>query len=272
MKVTLAVLLLIALLVAACGFHLFVHTNASTTTTITDAVVSTVTPVVATVGGVASAAAGTIASAAVAPQATVLPSNTIVQFSTSMTATGFEKPYETPLILPGLTAATTDGYVAVASSTLPGYYPWQAFDQGPGLWIPNGGYDDKGAYTGITTTIITDSTNSNTFAMGEYVELQMPKPFVLMEYSVSAYGPWAPVSWTVAGSSDGTKWTAAHVVQEYSMPTSSTSAVFAITATLCPFTSLRFIVQYMAPPNEVVSTQVAAPYIQEVSFSGLPSQ
>ncbi len=165
---------------------------------------------------------------------------------------------------------TTDGYTATASTTSPGFFPHQAFDKNDAMWIPDGGYGSQGKYIGTTTTVLTDSTGTTSLLLGEWVQLQLPAAFTVFEYSLSFYGQLNATSWTIAASTDGTTWKKLHDVSNYYLPpTKGTTDIFAIQHYLGPFTHFRFVMQAMNPES-VAHTDIKSPYVQEVSFCGLP--
>lgn len=191
-----------------------------------------------------------------------------VTFSTAMTATGMQKPYELPFVMPGMTALTTGGYSTTASSTVPGYFPWHAFDQGGECWVPEAMYNTaSGAYAGTTGTTLTDSTGTTSLAMGEYIQLLLPDKFMLIEYSLSILGSWTPCAWTLAGLNDDNTWRCLDVQSGYVFPNDGgPSRIFAITQYLGSFSQFRLVIQQL-------NAQVASPqtnlFVQEFSVSGL---
>ena len=202
--------------------------------------------------------------------ATVLPADAIASYSTSISATGIEKPYDEPFVIPGLTAMTSAGYTATASSTAPGYFPHQAFDKTDAMWIPDGGYNTVGKYAGTTTTALTDSTGTTSILPGEWVQLQVPAAFTIIEYSLSFYGPFDAPDWTLAASNDGVSWKKLDAVSaNYLPPNKPTTDIFAVQHYLGSFTYFRLVLHTMNS-EYMAGTQIKAPYVQEVSLCGLP--
>ena len=98
-------------------------------------------------------------------------------------------------------------YVASMSSFYGGgYEPYRAFDFNTGTWNATSQvYSTTGAYTGTVTTTISGIVYS-----GEWIQMQFPAAFMLKGYVIwpeSQYNASRPMSWVVAGSSNGTVWT-----------------------------------------------------------------
>lgn len=258
---TLVVVLIMASILVMGGVHYFIVAPTKIPNALTEGV-EAVTEAVTSVPGISM-----IADSVPSTGLTLPTSNSV--FSTALTATGLAKPYELPFIMPGLTAMTTNGYVATASSTAPGFFPWQAFDQGPACWVPESTYNSStGVYTGSVSTPLTDNTGTKTQVLGEYVQLSLPDKFMLVEYSLSVLGSWSPIAWTLAGANaDGSVWRCLDVQQNYNfVENGGTSRIMAITEYLGSFSQFRFIIQAMAPQAEPVQTNL---FLQEVSISGL---
>ena len=102
-------------------------------------------------------------------------------------------------------------YVVSASSEYgSSLYAWYGFDRNPStLWAGAGNYSSTtGAYTSLTYYTTVNGTN----LYGEWLQIQMPYPIILSNYSIQgradgAFDFQTPYVWVILGSNDGSTWT-----------------------------------------------------------------
>ena len=108
-----------------------------------------------------------------------------------------------------LTGDPFSGIYTVSASTQFGGLrePWRCFDKtytGTYYWLSATKYNGTGVYTGSESTTISGSPYT-----GEWVQILMPTPIVVVSYTIypsSDYLPAAPKNFKLAGSNDGSTW------------------------------------------------------------------
>ena len=119
-----------------------------------------------------------------------------------------------PSALTSATTALSDGgkYVASASSNYAAENPWKAFNKNDGLpgWTTStASYNNNGGlylYSTYSTSFYKIGAISKTSVYGEWLQIQMPSPTVIVSYSMAYNAVRHPKDYTIAGSNDGTTW------------------------------------------------------------------
>lgn len=138
----------------------------------------------------------------------------------------------------------TGTYVATGSSIYSGTtQPWRAFDSDTSTWWET----TANMYTGTpgTTYSGTQTTTVGGVAKpGEWLQIQLPTAIVLASYSMYARLNWTvrmPYNWIVAGSNDGTTWTAVDTQTGIGTWTGQTPISFNVTSSTA-YTYFRLVV------------------------------
>ena len=132
-------------------------------------------------------------------------------------------------------------YVVNASTVYPGgYNAYAAFDKVIGstnnnIWAGTGGYNSASPCSYIGTASTLNITNLSQPYYGDWLSIQLPYPIVLTSYTITSRNDsaWAqsPSQWIVAGSTNGTTWTALST-QLTSSPFTGSSQVQTINITV----------------------------------------
>ena len=118
-----------------------------------------------------------------------------------------------PATLTSATTALSDGtYVASASSNYASENPWKAFNKNtgfPGWTTSSKSYNNNGGlylYSTYSTSFYKIGSVSLTSLRGEFLQIRMPSPTVIVSYSMAYTAVRHPKDYTIAGSNDGTTW------------------------------------------------------------------
>ncbi len=149
-----------------------------------------------------------------------------------------------------MTANSSNGWVASASSNLTNWEAWKAFDSS----ISTGWHTTEspikystttGTYTGTITT--TDSTN--TIHSGEWLQIQLDSPILLTDFAITPrqqYGDQrSPRSFVILGSNNGSTWNLLFTeTNKNDWPSDNGPAVtFTITNTITSYSYYRIVVK-----------------------------
>ena len=178
---------------------------------------------------------------------------------------------------PTMTAATTLGYTASASSTAQAAYsgsnanPWQAFDDNittfwENFYGGNYGYSTTGTYVGTVPSggaFYTTTGTAGTYN-GEWLQIQMPTGILLQNYSIQARGGQesskSPNTFVILGSNDGTTWTLLDT--QSGITAASWASQIVVTFTIASpgttkYTYFRMVVQNVQNTGSIQTVDIA---------------
>jgi hypothetical protein len=114
-----------------------------------------------------------------------------------------------------MTAPTTQGYTASASSNLTDKNPWEAFNPSD-YWRSLNGYSTSDPYGYTGDENITDT--NGTVHEGEWLQLELPNKINIsrVTFAFHSSGSFQPTSYVILGSNNDTSWTLIHTNEKLS--------------------------------------------------------
>ncbi len=111
----------------------------------------------------------------------------------------------------GMTASSSNGLIASASSNLTNWEAWKAFDTSITTgWHTTESPTKYSATTGLYTGSITTTDSTNTVHSGEWIQLQASSAFLLTRFTITPRQQFAnersPRSFVILGSNNGSTW------------------------------------------------------------------